>query len=51
LYLENNNEKNENIYYYTLIIPPREKATGGYLSNYAVKKIGFFYFVDYYGEA
>lgn len=52
LKLQNSNEiKNENIHYYTLIIAPREKATGGYLSNYAVKKIGFFYFVEYYGEA
>lgn len=43
--------KNQNIHYYTIAIPPREKATGGYLCNYAVKKEGFFYFAQFYGEA
>ncbi|MGM0877840.1 MAG: hypothetical protein ACQEWV_24655 [Bacillota bacterium] len=36
---------------YTLTKPPIEKATQGELRNYLVRKIGFFHFVEYYGEA
>ncbi|WP_216827366.1 hypothetical protein [Alkalihalobacterium elongatum] len=35
---------------YTLTKPPIEKATQGELRNYLVKKFGFFYVVEFYGE-
>ncbi|MGR3763090.1 hypothetical protein [Rossellomorea sp. NS-SX7] len=35
---------------YTLTEPPVEKATQGELRNYLVKKVGFLYFAEYYGE-
>ncbi|MBG9586351.1 hypothetical protein [Cytobacillus firmus] len=35
---------------YTLTEPPVEKATQGKLRNYLVRKYGFFYFAEYYGE-
>ncbi|WP_226666272.1 hypothetical protein [Metabacillus litoralis] len=35
---------------YTLIKPPIEKATQGELRNFLVKKFGFFYLAEYYGE-
>jgi hypothetical protein len=35
---------------YTLTKPPFEKATESELRNYLVRKIGFLYFADYYGE-
>jgi len=43
--------KAENAHSYTLTIPIKEKATGGYLANYIVRKKGLFYFAKYYGEA
>ncbi|MEN8698138.1 hypothetical protein [Bacillus infantis] len=36
---------------YTLTEPPIEKATAGQLRNYLVRKFGFLYFAEYYGEA
>ena len=36
---------------YELIIPVRDKVTGNYLTNYIVRKEGFFYYAEYYGEA
>ncbi|MFJ5718297.1 hypothetical protein [Neobacillus sp. NPDC093127] len=35
---------------YTLTKPPFEKATESELSNYIVRKSGFLYFADIYGE-
>jgi len=35
---------------YTLTKPPIEKATQGELRNFLVRKIGFFYLADYYGD-
>ncbi|WP_408009845.1 hypothetical protein ACJROX_05990 [Pseudalkalibacillus sp. A8] len=35
---------------YTLTTPPIEKATQGELRNYLVRKIGFLYFAEFYGE-
>lgn len=35
---------------YTLTEPPVEKATQGELRNFLVRKIGFFYIAEYYGE-
>lgn len=35
---------------YTLTEPPVEKATQGELRNYLVRKYGFLYFAEYYGE-
>lgn len=35
---------------YTLTKPPIEKATQGELRNFLVKKIGFLYFAEYYGD-
>ncbi|MBR7553738.1 hypothetical protein ACFFJI_00695 [Allobacillus sp. GCM10007491] len=35
---------------YTLTKPPIEKATQGELRNYVVKRLGFIYFAEYYGE-
>ncbi|WP_121612702.1 hypothetical protein [Mesobacillus foraminis] len=35
---------------YTLTKPPVERATQGELRNYLVRKIGFLYVVEYYGE-
>lgn len=35
---------------YTLTEPPIEKATQGELRNYLVRKFGFFYIAEYYGE-
>ncbi|WP_025027788.1 hypothetical protein [Caldalkalibacillus mannanilyticus] len=35
---------------YTLTKPPIEKATQGELRNYLVRKSGFLYFAEYYGE-
>lgn len=35
---------------YTLTKPPIEKATQGELRNYLVRKFGFLYFAEYYGE-
>jgi hypothetical protein len=35
---------------YTLTKPPIEKATQGELSNFLVRKIGFFYLAEYYGD-
>ncbi|MBM7647847.1 hypothetical protein JOC78_000787 [Bacillus ectoiniformans] len=35
---------------YTLTRPPIEEATQGELRNYLVKKVGFLYFAEYYGE-
>ncbi|WP_175987560.1 hypothetical protein [Bacillus sp. Marseille-Q1617] len=35
---------------YTLTEPPVEKATQGELRNYLVKKVGFLYFAEYFGE-
>ncbi|URM32663.1 hypothetical protein LLY41_20380 [Cytobacillus firmus] len=35
---------------YTLTEPPVEKATQGKLRNYLVRKYGFNYFAEYYGE-
>jgi len=35
---------------YTLTKPPFEKATESELRNYLVRKKGFLYFADYYGE-
>ncbi|MCZ8538021.1 hypothetical protein M9R32_12565 [Paenisporosarcina quisquiliarum] len=36
---------------YTLTKPPIEKATQGELRNFLVRKIGFLYFAEFYGEA
>ncbi|APH13269.1 hypothetical protein NPD5_1222 [Clostridium sporogenes] len=41
----------ENAHCYTLTIPIIEKETDSYLANYIVRKKGFLYFADYYGEA
>ncbi|ANX11702.1 hypothetical protein ABE41_006750 [Fictibacillus arsenicus] len=35
---------------YTLTKPPVERATQGKLRNYRVRKVGFLYFAEYYGE-
>lgn len=35
---------------YTLTKPPLEKNTGGYLSNYTVRKVGYLYFAKYLGD-
>lgn len=35
---------------YTLTKPPIEKATDGKLRNFIVKKRGFLYIAEYYGE-
>lgn len=35
---------------YTLTKPPVERATEGKLRNYLVRKVGFLYFAEYYGE-
>lgn len=35
---------------YTLTKPPIEKATQGELSNFLVRKFGFFYLVEYLGN-
>jgi hypothetical protein len=35
---------------YTLTKPPVETATQGKLRNYLVRKVGFLYFAEYYGE-
>lgn len=35
---------------YALTKPPTERATQGILSNFIVKKNGFLYFAEYYGE-
>ncbi|MDV2682841.1 hypothetical protein RYX56_00490 [Alkalihalophilus lindianensis] len=35
---------------YTLTEPPIEKSTQGQLSNFLVKKIGFLYFAEFYGD-
>lgn len=35
---------------YTLTKPPIEKATEGELRNFLVRKIGFFYLAEYYGD-
>ncbi|WP_110111787.1 hypothetical protein [Bacillus sp. CGMCC 1.16541] len=35
---------------YTLTEPPIEKATQGLLRNYLVKRIGFLYVAEFYGE-
>lgn len=35
---------------YTLTNPPIEKATQGELRNFLVRKIGFFYLAEYYGN-
>lgn len=35
---------------YTLTKPPIEKVTQGELRNFLVRKIGFFYLADYYGD-
>lgn len=35
---------------YTLTKPPIDKATQGELRNFLVKKIGFFYLAEYYGD-
>ncbi|PYZ96663.1 hypothetical protein CR205_13265 [Alteribacter lacisalsi] len=35
---------------YTLTHPPIEKATQGELSNFLVRKFGFFYAAEYYGD-
>jgi hypothetical protein len=35
---------------YTLTKPPTEKATQGELRNFLVRKYGFLYFAEYYGE-
>ncbi|WP_051348391.1 hypothetical protein [Peribacillus kribbensis] len=35
---------------YTLTKPPIEEATQGVLRNFKVKKVGFLYYTDYYGE-
>lgn len=40
----------ENAKCYRLTKPPIEKATQGVLRNYKVRKIGFLYFAEYYGE-
>ncbi|MBM7702881.1 hypothetical protein [Metabacillus iocasae] len=42
--------ENMNAKAYTLTEPPIEKATQGELRNYLVKKIGFIYVAEYYGE-
>ncbi|MGE6488590.1 hypothetical protein [Paenisporosarcina sp. NPDC076898] len=36
---------------YTLTKPPIEEATQGELRNFLVRKIGFLYFAEFYGEA
>jgi hypothetical protein len=36
---------------YALTKPPIEKATEGILVNYLVRKHGFLYFAEYYGDA
>ncbi|TLS36953.1 hypothetical protein [Pseudalkalibacillus caeni] len=41
----------ENAKCYSLSSPPVEKSTQGFLKNYIVKKKGFLYFADYYGDA
>ena len=35
---------------YALTKPPVERATEGKLKNWKVKRVGFFYFVSYYGD-
>ncbi len=35
---------------YTLTKPPIETATQGELRNYLVRRFGFLYFAEYYGE-
>ncbi|MDR7000198.1 hypothetical protein [Neobacillus niacini] len=35
---------------YTLTKPPFDKATESELRNYFVRKIGYLYFAEYYGE-
>lgn len=42
-FIENNQEM------YTLIDPPYEKATGGYLENWVVTRYFIFYLGEYYG--
>ncbi|WP_462413654.1 hypothetical protein [Neobacillus sp. Marseille-QA0830] len=41
---------NPNAKVYSITKPPFEKATGSELSHYMVRKIGLFYFADFYGE-
>ena len=36
---------------YTLKVPPIEKETDGELRNFLVKKVGFLYFAEYYGDS
>lgn len=42
-------EVEDNTEIYTLTDPPIEKGTEGILSNYAVKRVGFLYFAEFYG--
>lgn len=43
--------EHQNAKCYTLTIPPIEKATHGELRTFKVTKKGYFYSVEYYGEA
>jgi len=41
----------ENATCYTITKAPKEKTTDSFLSNYIVRKKGFFYTAKYYGDA
>ncbi|WP_042457274.1 hypothetical protein [Neobacillus dielmonensis] len=41
---------NPNARVYTLTEPPFEKATESELSHYIIRKVGFLYFAEFYGE-